>query len=240
MMNKAQLVTLLLFIFNSSLANAQKERLIGLWEVLEVREDIGSRTITPVAKWARINSDGTFQSGNGWLQNSSGNWAFEEQSKTLTVIDPLAVKDEFGGFKVTFENELMFWEREEEGMMVKVTLQPIESIPMAISDYLQGAWHLTEITKNGTPIKDEFDSNNTHRMLIRWDRIYVSIDPEGTRSTGYWHIHGHRPEITFLSHVEGKQPERWRVEVTESQLVMTGISEEIKMIQCVYQRKNTF
>jgi hypothetical protein len=67
----------------------------------------------------------------------------------------------------------------------------------------------------------------------------VSIVSEGQRKTGYWHINGHRPEITLLPHTEGRQPERWKIEVDEKTLLMSGLSDSNRTIQRRYVRGNT-
>ena len=37
---------------------------------------MGEMELTPIAKWTQINSDGSYESGNGWLKNSEGQWTF--------------------------------------------------------------------------------------------------------------------------------------------------------------------
>jgi hypothetical protein len=196
--------------------------------------------MTPVAKWFRINADGTYQAGNGWLQNGNGTWNYDKQNNLYTAKDPLDIADKNGGFTVSFDGEKMQWEREEEGMTVKVTLLPVENLPMSPADYLKGIWDLVEITENEASILDDFDQDNKHKLFIRWDRVYINFSPEGKKLTGYWHIHGHKPEITLLPHQEDASPESWRVDVNEKELVMTGISESNRTIQRKYVRRNAF
>jgi len=228
-------IALLLFPL---IINAQKNKIIGFWEIKNVM--VGDQNMTPVAKWTKINADGSFQAGNGWLQNSEGSWNYDAKNNMYTAIDSLGIIDEFGGFNVSFDGENMYWEREEEGMPVKVTLKLIKKLPMAPADYLVGIWDLTEITKDGQSILNEYDSNNKHKLFIRWDRVYINFIPEGKKSTGYWYINGHKPEITLLPHQESEKPESWHIEVNKEKLIMTGISESNKDIQRVYSRKNTF
>ncbi len=218
--------------------NAQKSKIIGFWEIKNVF--VGDQNMTPVAKWTKINADGTFQSGNGWLQNAEGIWSYDADNNIYAAIDSLGINDEFGGFRVSFNDKNMHWEREEEGMSVKITLIPIEKLPKAPADYLVGVWDLTEITKNKKSFLNEYDANNKHKLFIRWDRIYINFTPDGKKLTGYWHIHGHKPEITILPHQESKKSESWRIEVGKEKLIMTGISVSNKNIQREYHRKNTF
>lgn len=217
---------------------AQKERVIGFWEIKKVA--VGEENMVPVAKWAKINTDGTYQSGNGWLQNAKGSWHYDTEYNIFSTTDPLDILDEFGGFAVSFDNENMIWEREEEGMPVKVTLTPIRELPMAPADYLEGIWDLVEITEKEQSILNDFDGADKHKLFLRWDRIYMNFSPAGERFSGYWHIHGHKPEITLLPHQEGKKPESWKIEVNEEELIMTGISDSNRTIQRKYLRRNTF
>ena len=125
-------------------------------------------------------------------------------------------------------------------MSVKVTLSPIEELPVAPSDYLEGLWDLVEITENDISILDSFDGKDEHKLHFRWDRIFINYSPDGERLTGYWHIHGHRPDITLLPHQEDGTVESWRVEVNEKELLMTGLSDSNRTIQRKYVRRNTF
>ena len=225
-------------IFLAQTLYGQKSRMIGLWEAINV--DAGEEKMTPVAKWFRFKEDGTTDSGNGWLKNYDGTWEYYAEKNTFSSNDPLGIKDEAGPFKVSFDKEYMYWEREEDGMPVKVTLKPIVKLPMSPADYLIGIWGMESITEDGVSIKDQFDLNGKHYLQIRWDRIYRNRNSEGEISTGYWHIHGHRSEITLLPHSEGKIAESWEIEVNEKELLMVGISDTNRNIERKYVRRNTF
>lgn len=216
----------------------QINRVIGLWEIKNVY--VGDQEMNPVAKWSKINADGSFQSGNGWLQNASGTWTFDAENHLFSATDSLDIKDDFGGFTVSFDEEIMYWQRVEEGMEVNVTWVPIKELPMSPADYLEGLWDLEDIMEQDQSILASFDPDNKHRLFIRWDRIYMNFSPEGQRSSGYWHINGHKPEITLLPHTEGKNPESWRIDVNADELIMTGISDSNRSIQRRYLRKNSF
>ena len=49
---------------------SKAQSITGLWGIDKV--EVGIEELTPVAKWVRINENGTYQMGNGWLQNSEG------------------------------------------------------------------------------------------------------------------------------------------------------------------------
>lgn len=219
-------------------AYTQENNVIGFWKVASVA--VGDENMTPVAKWFRINANGLYQTGNGWLQNGQGNWFYDIENNIYSSTDSLDVADEFGGFKVSFQKEKMLWEREEEGMQVKVSLLPIKELPMSPADYLEGIWDLVEITENEESIIHDFDADNRHKLFIRWDRIYINFSTEGERLTGYWHIHGHKPEITLLPHQESKKPESWKIEVNKKELLLMGISDSNRTMQRKYVRKSTF
>lgn len=206
-----------------SFSTTKAQHVTGLWEIKQVT--VGEETKTPVAKWARIHDDHTFQSGNGWLQNSEGTWTFDEEKRQFTLDDKYGIKDEYGAFTVHFSNGKMIWERHEDGMKVVVMLIKTEKLPMSTADKLPGLWDLTEAKQEGTNITSTFDPENKYYLFIRWDRIYVERTPKGDRSTGYWHIDGHRPEVTLLNHNVNKDPDKWNVSVTDSTLLMIGISD---------------
>jgi len=178
----------------------------GLWEVSKVT--VGQEIMTPVAKWFWINKDQSYSSGNGWLQNDVGSWNLDDgYFSTKSTYQP---RDSFGQFKIQLTDTTMTWEREEEGEQVVVYIRRSHGIPVAPADLLTGLWK---------PEKDGKES-----LFIPWDRIYVTRDLEGNKLTCYWHINGHRPEVTFLPHDKGAH-EQWKVEVDTKKLTMIGLSD---------------
>ncbi|WP_299621530.1 hypothetical protein [uncultured Tenacibaculum sp.] len=238
MKRKQYTLVLVALMLITTTSNAQKEKLIGLWEIKNVV--VGNQNMTPVAKWTQINSDGTYASGNGWLQNAKGKWNFDTKTNIYSAVDVLDVADEFGGFSVTFENNKMCWSRVEEGQNVKVTLSKIKELPMSPADYLEGIWDLEDIKKKGKSITKTYDKNNKHKLFIRWDRIYLNFNPEGKKTTGYWHIHGHKPHITLIPHSKDDKLESWKVSVNEKELIMIGLSDTNRDEERIYKRRNSF
>ncbi|MDW7694107.1 hypothetical protein R9C00_05075 [Flammeovirgaceae bacterium SG7u.111] len=235
---KNSLLTLLVFYFLISCAYSQQSNVVGFWEIEKVM--VGEEVMTPVAKWTKINADGTYQSGNGWLQNSTGTWTFDKNNNLFSPEEKNGIKEGFGAFTVSLDGKKMKWEREEEGMKVVVSLIPIEKKPMSTADKIHGLWDLTSAAKGGENITSEYDANDKCYLFIRWDRLYRERTPEGERATGYWHINGHKPEVTFLSHQERKAPKTWRVEVEDTQLIMTGISDSNMDLKLTFERINEF
>lgn len=238
MKKEKHILTVIVLALFSLTSYAQKEHLIGLWKVEQVTVD--QENMTPVAKWFRINNDGTYQAGNGWLQNGNGFWNYDSQNKLFTANDPLDIADQFGGFTLSFDESKMLWRREEEGMPVTITLAPIEKLPMSPADYLKGVWDLIEIIEDGVSITADIDKVDKHKLFFRWDRIYVNLDSTDKRRFGYWHIHGHRAEITLIPHQADQNEEKWMIEVNEKELLMTGISDTNRKLKRKYVRKNTF
>lgn len=238
-MNRKKILILLFLVLTPiSLAIGQQNQMTGLWGVEKVTA--GDREMTPIAKWFRINEDGTYQSGNGWLQNAEGTWEYDEQNQTYSPTTKNGLIDEFGAFSVHFKEEKMMWQREEEGMDVTVILSRLDELPKAPADLVQGLWDLEQILENGDDITENFDSDNRYYLFIRWDRIYVQRAADGERSTGYWHMNGHRTEMTLMSHQESKQPETWNVEANDSKLVLTGLSDLNQNIEMSFRRLQKF
>lgn len=239
MKNQFNTLFILALMICSFTSRAQEMNLVGFWKVEKVQ--VGEENMTPVAKWFKINADGTYQAGNGWLQNGQGNWNYDIENNIYSATDSLGILDEFGGFTTTFDNGNMYWEREEEGRQIKVTLHPTEQLPMSPADYLNGIWGLVEITENEQSILTEtdFDKGDKQKLFMRWDRIYINFSLDGKKLTGYWFIDGHKPEITFLPHQEDGKPESWKIEVNKKELLMTGISDCNRTIQRKYVRRNT-
>lgn len=214
------------------------QSLVGFWEVKEVR--VGDELMTPVAKWVKINDDNTFQSGNGWLQNSIGTWQYDPKSKVITPETKNGIEEGFSGFTVSFENDRMIWKRTEEGMEVVVTHIPIKEMPKSPADLVVGLWDLADARENGKSVMKTFDPDGQFYLHIRWDRIYRERSATGSRSTGYWHMHGHKPEITLLSHQQGRAVESWIVDAGDSELTLKGISDTNRNMTLVFKRLDEF
>lgn len=191
---KSKITLLALILSLSSFA----QDFTGLWEFINV--EVGENTMTPQAKWTRINANGSNESGNGWLQNSEGTWTFNKKDILFKPIETNGLIDPNGPFKVSFDGELMKWEREEEGMIAIVTLKRISALPKVPADKIVGLWQLEKVEGNAENVSiHDF-------VFIRWDRIYVDRTKDGGKATGYWHTNGHRPEVTFISHLDEFQP----------------------------------
>ena len=214
--------------------------MVGFWGFKEVK--VGDENMTPVAKWVRINKDNTFVGGNGWLQNSAGTWTYDSKTRAYrpretqgTVID-----DEGGAFTVNTQGDIMTWEREEEGMKVKVTLQKITQMPKSTADEMVGLWDLSRITKGGQDVTSSFDPDNKQYVFFRWDRVFMERTPQNERQYALWHINGHKPEVTIINHDKTKANETWHISVVGTELRMRGISDSNKDVEMVFSRISKF
>ncbi|PWJ39946.1 hypothetical protein [Sediminitomix flava] len=228
---------LILFILSFySVGHAQD--VVGFWEFQKVT--VGEEVMTPVAKWTKINADQSFESGNGWLQNGKGTWTFDKSTNKFTPTQSLGLLDEFGGFTVSFNKNKMIWTREEEGMAVVVTLVRIIEKPKSTADKVVGLWDLVEARQSDADILSSFDGEDKRYLFIRWDRIVLERNEKGEKSTGYWHMHGHKPLLTIMPHSEGKDAESWKVEVSDSTLKLVGKSASNKEMVFTYHRLQHF
>ena len=215
------------------MAQANSQSLYGLWEITRVQ--VGNETMTPVAKWTRIHEDGTYESGNGWLQNAEGTWVVDATNKTFTATQKNGLRDEFGGFEYSFSGkESMVWKRTEESMEVTVSLKRIKTLPQAPADKLVGVWILDPEHSKGT----ETRATSTPYFFFRWDRIYRERTEEGQIQTGYWHMHGHRPHITILPHTTGQKAQSWEVSFKNDQLILQGLSDDNKTVELRFNRSD--
>lgn len=230
--------SLLVFVFVCIGFYLQAQPFVGLWEIKSVL--VGDAVKTPVARWTRILADGSHQSGNGWLQHSYGSWTFDEETQAFSPQNENGISDEFGPFALGFEGKTMVWQREEEGMQVTVKLERIEELPRSTSDKLQGLWELHAAERHGEDYTSEFDPEGLHYLFIRWDRVVMARNAKGKREFGYWHINGHRPDVTFIWHAENQEDENWRVVVSDTELTMSGISDNNKGEVRTYQLRKTF
>jgi hypothetical protein len=234
-MKKVKHVLSILLIAFCGVAAAQPT---GFWEVTKV--SMGDREMTPIAKWSRINEDGTFQSGNGWLQNSAGTWKFDKSESIFIPFETNGIRDPFGGFKVKLSGDRMTWEREEEGALVTVTWTRIESLPMAPADQLKGLWDLKSASKDGIDIQSDMDPDNNYNIHIRWDRLYIERSSNG-KSTGYWFINAHYPELTLMNHdAENKPIQSWMISFENDHMVWTGNSDSNRNTTLTFERLNKF
>ncbi len=210
---------LLIIIFFVPL-HARPQSPVGLWEAISVT--VGDKVMTPVGKWTRINPDGTYQSGNGWQQNSEGTWSFDPATAFYVPFEANGLEDIFGGFKISFDKDNMIWQRHEDGLPVVVTWRSIKELPRTPADLIVGVW---ELDPAATREPSTSHAASKHLLFIRWDRIYVEWDNTPEKRYGYWFINAHHPELTLINMDGTASPGKWRISVDTGTLTLTGISE---------------
>lgn len=233
--NKFILATAICTIITCSCYAQSESTLHGLWLMEHVQ--IGDQEMTPVARWTRILADGTYESGNGWLKSSEGTWTYNETDKAFLPKETNGITDPYGAFTVQPSEDGMTWSRVEDGMEVVVTLKPIDELPKAPSDNVQGLWDLVDAAEGEASALERIDPDGAHYLFIRWDRIYIERDAEGNRGSGYWHMDGHNPVMTLLSHQERQEPQSWNVSFDQQDnLVLKGASDSNRDQTLTYTR----
>ncbi len=172
-------LSLIVFSINS-------QSVVGLWSVTEVT--VGEERMTPVAKWIDIEEDLSYESGNGWTKNDEGRIDLDLKKNTFIPRSNNGIEDLFEAFDLKLDSSEMFWSRMEDGMMVYVSLAKIKNRPAGPADQILGAW---------TSISDPSEQLLT-ALHMRPDRLYTQYFASGEQVRGYWHMHGHRPELTLI------------------------------------------
>ncbi|QTN38669.1 hypothetical protein HZ996_05710 [Cryomorphaceae bacterium] len=186
---------------------------VGLWSVFSV--ELADQQMTPQAKWSQIYPDGRYLDGNGWQQHHTGHWVVDEGSGTLRMIADQGPVDNQAPFQLTFRGDTMVWQRMEENMPLTVKWLPIEELPLAPRDLLQGLWAI-----EGT--EDE--------LFIRWDDRYVWTR-DGVRHQGYYIGDGHRPEVTLLPFDSSEEPSSWMIVEEGEALVLRTDEAELRLVK---------
>ncbi len=215
---------------------SEAQSVVGFWGVTSVK--VGDRTMTPVAKWFRNNEDGTFESGNGWTQNSYGTWAYDEKTNEFIPTNKNGIKDEFGPFVVSFSKDGMTWERDEEGMKVVVSLVAIDEMSMAPIDQIPGLWSLSSVKKEEKDITLTFDSNAKQFIHIRPDMRFRLRKPDETFAQGFWHMDGHRPEFTLIDYDREIENQVFSIDFDNDHLIMKQKSGD--QLIFIYERIDQF
>ena len=214
------------------------QSLPGLWLVQEV--SMGDQSVTPQERWFRYDDDGNFSSGNGWLKHSEGSYVYNPSDSSFETRSQNEPKDEFGAFKLWFEGERMIWQRMEADMQVTVKLERIEVVPPSLVDQVQGLWQLDSLTFTEFDLPDQETKPPAEQLFLRWDREYrVYIKNQDTRR-GYWHLHGHRPELILISNKENPEIMRYSVQIEDDVLSLTIIDGNSRIARMHYHRADEF
>ena len=208
----------------------------GFWQVEKV--EVGEKAMTPVVKWFKINADHTQSSGNGWLQNVEGTWSFDKNTYLFTPVNNDGVIDESGPFAVSFIDQNMIWEREEEGMLVRVTLFPIDKLPQGPADRLLGLWDFVSVEKNGENVMKEYDPEQKRYLFFQWDHRFRDVfGPQG-KTSGTWQMNGHHPILHLIN--DNNVVEQFTVSFGESTMILIGKSTNGENLKLSFARITSF
>ena len=223
---KYYMIALLAIIFMNSQLYAQKESVVGMWEVTKVV--LGEKEMTPISRWFEFNENGRQRSGNGWQQHSIGEYEYSAKARELSVIDANGVKDNNPPFSVNFEGEGMQWERAEEDGTVTVYLKKINQLPTAPADQLIGVWLLNSVTINDSNVTEAYSPDNRRYIHLRWDKQFRIRNATSGNKSGFYHVDAHNPLIRLFFN-RGSEAEEWKFEVSENdlQLFKADAKEEV-------------
>ncbi len=221
-MKRASILCLL--IIGSLLISCGKTSSInGLWSVKLVR--VGGEEMTPNARWIRFNDNSTQQSGNGWFQHSYGTWQLDSGTNELAIHDINGIKDQYGSYKIRFEDHRMYWTRLEDGQNLEVVLERISNIPETYGDRLLGLWQLEEAIGNGMYFDQSYTPEMNGYLFLRWDKRF-SMGTPGGRINGVYNVHGHRPELELIPYGDSKGRNFWRVSFGENKISLTLLNSD--------------
>ena len=224
----------LILISSILITNPVNAQLSGLWEVTNVK--VGSEEMTPVAKWTHLFENGTFTSGNGWLQNSDGTWEFDSESSEVLVVTETGFKNEFGPFEVEMKGENgMIWSRIEGADLVYVHYKRIEEIPKSPATLAIGLWMVNEVINDGEIVTESYKKEHAMGVFVRWDNLFQEITSEG-RVSGIWRVNAHRPVLDVLFYDGKRSLEYWDLDFEgENKMIWKREGLIIK-----YERLNSF
>ena len=197
------------------------ESIEGLWEVQSVKA--GEESVTPNARWIRFNQDHSQVSGNGFFQHTIGTWSFNPENRHLDIVDSNGLDNSYGPFEVSFIDDKMVWEREEDGFDVKVTLSKADELPQTYGDNLLGLWKLVE-----SSAPNQYFPNNVSELdyiFFRWDRRFV-VGRGGERVHGVYHVNGHKPEVDLIPYSDDLKRIFWAIEYGEGTIKLTELNSD--------------
>ncbi len=214
-------------LLTSCTVNKQLE---GLWQIEKVK--IGDEEMTPIAKWTRINSDNTQESGNGWNQHVIGNWEYDKASNKIELTNSNGIEDEYPGFTITeISGEKMLWSRQEDGQTVDVYLMKIDKLPAAPFNELLGVWQLQSNIETSA-------ENSTSYLFLRWDRILIDEKETEDRKYGIYKTHGHKNELQIIYYETPLRSVTWNYNFKEDGTLVLEKEENGKSEKQEYKRIN--
>lgn len=222
---------LILSIMMLMSCNRKKEQdtgIIGLWEVTEV--SYGGNKMTPMARWVRLNSDFSQESGNGWLQHSVGKWTLDPTTNLLHIENTNGLEDKIP-FKVSVNGENMRWERLEEGEELLVTLKRITKLPTSEANKLFGLWKFHTIKMDNKEVSDSLNPSSKAMLFLRWDHNYELRNYPKGEKYGIFKTHGHRQRMQMVMDYNTEHPkiEFYNYTFKEDTLSLESTNKDFKL-----------
>lgn len=216
--NMSRIIFLLLVATSIWFSGCKDESSIdGLWVVKLVK--VGEEEMTPNARWTQFNADSTQQSGNGWFQHSYGTWRLDAVNDKLSVVNTNGITDPYEPFNVRVEDNMMYWDRLEDGQKVQVTLERSDQLPETYGDQLLGLWRLHSLEGEGKYFSGSGSSPRNAIIFFRWDRRFM-IRSEKGRINGVYNVHGHKPEVELIPYGADLNRDFWSFAVDKETFTM--------------------
>lgn len=227
MNNKGRFLFALLgivFFISCEKEQDSKNTIDGLWLVKKVK--MGDQEMTPIARWMRFNKDSSQVSGNGWLQHSMGSWSYNLKSNTLSITNTNGIADEFEPFQVNLQDQIMKWNRTEDGRPIEVTLERIHKLPTSEANKLYGLWRFDSIFEDDKEISKTLNPSKKGMLFLRWDGTYELRNyPEGEQY-GIFKTHAHRPQLDMVSYSKEPEYQFYEFRVNNNTLTLTATNKE--------------
>ncbi|MBW1299027.1 hypothetical protein [Aquimarina litoralis] len=218
-MKNAFILSLLFIILLCSCKN--QTTIEGLWVVSTVK--IGEEEMTPNARWTRLNSDFTQETGNGRFQHSYGTWKLNSASNELSIYNDNGLDDLNDPFKISLNDNEMIWERREEGQDVRVTMTRASKLPETYGDRILGLWSLENVTGIGNYFQQS-DKTNSY-IFFRWDKRFV-IQSEKGRIQGVYNVHGHKPEVELIPYGDQLERDFWEIQFEDNYITLKRLNSD--------------
>lgn len=219
------LVLFSIWLFSSC---ENKQTIEGLWVVKSVT--VGEEEMTPNARWMRFNSDFTQESGNGWFQHSIGSWSLNPETNELSITNTNGVNDQNEPFQIVVGKNEMIWKGMEEGDSIKVLLTRSAKLPETYGDNLLGLWKLDEAIGSGNYFTQPSKTNTIEYLFFRWDKRFV-IRSEKGRTSGVYHVHGHKPEVELIPNGDQFKRDLWKVDYADDSITLKLLNTDSVVIR---------
>ncbi|MEM9547832.1 MAG: hypothetical protein AAGA77_17750 [Bacteroidota bacterium] len=200
-----------------------KPAIEGLWVVKSVK--LGEEEMTPNARWTRLNSDFTHETGNGRFQHSYGTWKLNPESNEISIQNTNGLDDLDEPFTVSIGKNEMSWKRMEEGQAIEVNLVRSSKLPETHGDKVLGLWGLERAIGEGDYFEESNSEKSKDYIFFKWDRRFV-IQSERGRINGVYNVHGHKPEVELIPYGDQFDRDFWRIKFEYNHITLTRLNSD--------------